>query len=119
LIDSVVLRNVAALHTIVFVVLALAALQAILSFGQGFWVGVLGERVVVYLRIHLYSHLQHLPLRFFQDNRTGELLSRLTNDVTRVQAAVTTNIISMTQNLLTLLLGLVIVITGPDTLLAK
>ncbi len=56
---------------------------------------------------------------FFQDNSTGELLSRLTNDVTRVQAAVTTNIISIVQNVITLLLGLGIVITGPDTLLAK
>jgi subfamily B ATP-binding cassette protein MsbA len=119
LIDSVMLRNLSALHTIVFAVLALAALQALLTFGQGFWVGALGERMVVHLRIHLYSYLQHLPLRFFQDNRTGELLSRLTNDVTRVQAAVTTNIISMAQNLLTLLLGLAIVIVGPDTLLAK
>jgi subfamily B ATP-binding cassette protein MsbA len=79
----------------------------------------LGERIVIKLRIQLYSHLQHLPLSFFQDNQTGELLSRLTNDVTRVQAAVTTNIISIVQNVITLLLGLTIVITGPDRLLAQ
>ena len=119
IIDSVVTRNVTALHTIVFFLLALAVLQSILNFGQGFWMGALGERIVIKLRIQLYSHLQHLPLSFFQDNRTGELLSRLTNDVTRVQAAVTTNIISIVQNVITLLLGLAIVITGPDTLLAK
>src|SRR5258708_3518752 len=119
IIDSVVTRNVTALHTIVFFVLALAVLQSILNFGEGFWMSALGERIVINLRIQLYSHLQHLPLSFFQDNRTGELLSRLTNDVTRVQAAVTTNIISILQNVITLLLGLAIVITGPDTLLAK
>jgi subfamily B ATP-binding cassette protein MsbA len=119
IIDSVVTRNFTALHTIVFFLLALAVLQSILNFGQGFWMSALGERIVIKLRIQLYSHLQHLPLSFFQDNRTGELLSRLTNDVTRVQAAVTTNIISIVQNVITLLLGLAIVITGPDTLLAK
>jgi subfamily B ATP-binding cassette protein MsbA len=119
IIDSVVTRNVMALHSIVFALLALAALQALFTFGQGFWMNALGERIVIDLRIQLYSHLQHLPLRFFQNNRTGELLSRMTNDVTRVQAAVTTNLISMVQNIFTLLLGLAIVITGPETLLAK
>jgi len=119
IIDSVVTRNATALHTIVFFLLGLAVLQSILSFGQSFWMSVLGERIVIKLRIQLYSHLQQLPLSFFQDNSTGELLSRMTNDVTRVQAAVTTNIISIVQNVITLLLGLGIVITGPDTLLAK
>lgn len=119
IIDSVVAGNLTALHSIVGTILALAAVQALFTFGQGFWMNALGERIVVDLRIRLYSHLQHLPLGFFQDNRTGELLSRLTNDVTRVQAAVTTNIISMVQNILTLLLGLAIVVVGPETLLAK
>lgn len=119
IIDSVVTRNVTALHTIVFFLLGLAVLQSILSFGQGFWMSALGERIIIKLRIQLYSHLQYLPLSFFQDNRTGELLSRLTNDVTRVQAAVTTNIISIVQNIITLLLGLAIVITGPATWLSR
>ena len=119
IIDSVVAKNVAALHTVVFSLLGLAVLQAGLNFGQSFWMSVLGERIVIALRIQIYSHLQHLPLDFFQENRTGELLSRLTNDVTRVQAAVTSNLISMVQNIITLLLGLAIVITGPDTLLAR
>jgi subfamily B ATP-binding cassette protein MsbA len=118
-IDSVVVGNVTALHSIVITLLALAAVQALFTFAQGFWMNALGERIVIDLRVQLYSHLQHLPLSFFQDNRTGELLSRLTNDVTRVQAAVTTNLISMVQNIMTLLLGLAIVITGPETLLAK
>jgi subfamily B ATP-binding cassette protein MsbA len=118
-IDSVVASNVTALHSVVVTLLALAALQALFTFGQGFWMNALGERIVIDLRIRLYSHLQHLPLSFFQDNRTGELLSRLTNDVTRVQAAVTTNLITMVQNVLTLLLGLAIVISGPEMWLAK
>ena len=119
IIDSVIAGNITALHSLVVTVLALAAVQALFTFGQGFWMNALGEQIVIDLRIQLYSHLQHLPLRFFQDNRTGELLSRLTNDVTRVQAAVTSNLVSMVQNVLTLLLGLAIVITGPETLLAK
>ena len=119
IIDSVAAGNLAAPHALVIMVLALAAVQALFTFGQTFWMNALGERIVIDLRLLLYSHLQHLPLRFFQENQTGDLLSRLTNDVTRVQAAVTTNLISMVQNVLTLLFGLAIVITGPETLLAR
>jgi subfamily B ATP-binding cassette protein MsbA len=119
LIDSVVKSDAAALRTIIFFVLGMAVFQALFSFVQNFWMGLLGERVVIKLRIQLYSHLQHLPLSFFQENRTGELLSRLTNDVSRVQSAVTSNIITIAQNVITLLLGLFIVIAGPDTLLAQ
>src|SRR5581483_4227540 len=79
IIDSVVVGNLAALHSLVVALLALAAVQALFTFGQGFWMNALGERIVIDLRIQLYCHLQHLPLSFFQDNRTGELLSRLTN----------------------------------------
>jgi len=53
IIDSVVTGNVTALHTVVFFLLGLAVLQAILSFGQGFWMGALGERIVITLRIQL------------------------------------------------------------------
>src|SRR5262252_1067036 len=47
IIDSVVTRNVAALHTIVFSLLGLAVLQAILNFGQNFWMSSLGERIII------------------------------------------------------------------------
>ncbi len=119
IIDSVVAKNISALHTIIFLLLGLAVTQALLSFGQGYWITAIGEKIVIELRIQLYSHLQRLPLSFFQNNSTGELLSRLTNDVTLVRTAATSNIITMVQNLMTLLLGLGIIIAGPETLLAK
>jgi hypothetical protein len=51
--ESVMQRNVAVLHTIVFAVLALAAFQSLLTCGQEFGVGALGEQIIVQLRIQL------------------------------------------------------------------
>ena len=78
----------------------------------------IGEKVVIELRIRLFSHLQKLPLSFFQENRTGELLSRLTNDVSLIRGAITNNLISFIQSLITLVLGLAVIIGGPNTILA-
>jgi ATP-binding cassette, subfamily B, bacterial MsbA len=119
IIDSITVdKNIVALRDIIFLILGLAITQAVLSYWQYFWLSAIEERVVVDLRIKLYSHLQKLPLGFFQENRTGELLSRLTNDVTLVRDGATNNLTSFIQNLLTLVIGLVIVIVGPNTLLA-
>jgi len=119
IIDSVIQKNQDALHSIIFTLIALALVQGIVGFIQSFWTTAVGERVLVDLRTKVYGHLQQLPLSFFQDNRTGELLSRLTNDVTLVRGTITGDVVSLAQNLITLLLGVVIVIAGPDALLAQ
>jgi ATP-binding cassette, subfamily B, bacterial len=45
------------------------------------------------LRVALYAHLQRLPLRFFIHTKTGELMSRLNNDVVGAQNAISTTIV--------------------------
>lgn len=118
IIDSVIKKNMSALHSIIFLLLGTSIAQALIGFLQNYWMTNIGEKIVIELRIRLFSHLQKLPLTFFQDNRTGELLSRLTNDVSLVRGAVTNNLISFIQSLITLLLGLVVIIGGPNTILA-
>ena len=51
---------------------------------------LVGQRVMFDLRTGLYAHLQRMSLRFFTENRTGEILSRITADVSGVQELVTT-----------------------------
>jgi len=118
-IDSVIQRDVPALQSIILFLVGIAALQGSISFIQTYWTTVVGERLLVDLRTKVYKHLQHLPLSFFLDNKTGELLSRLTNDVTLIRSTLTSNLLGLAQNFITLALGLVIVIAGPDTLLAQ
>ncbi len=83
--------------------LGLFALQAVLGAAGGYLLDWTGERVVADLRTRLYAHLHRLGLRFFAETRTGEITSRLTNDVSKVQTAVTDDL----QQVLTLSLTLV------------
>ncbi len=64
-------------------------IQTLLSFAHNYLSGAVGQRVLADLRVGLFSHLQSLSLHFFLRRRTGELLSRLTNDLAEVQTLAT------------------------------
>ena len=69
--------------------LILFGIQAVVSFGGSYLLQWTGERIVADLRQRLYRHIHRLSLRFFANTRTGDLTSRLTNDVGSVRDAVT------------------------------
>ena len=69
--------------------LLLFVLQSLLSFVSHYLVEWVGERVVADVRQEVYTHLHRLGLRFFSDQRLGDLTSRLTNDVGAIRSAVT------------------------------
>jgi ATP-binding cassette, subfamily B, bacterial len=64
-------------------------ISGLIGVGQSYLNNVIGQRVMQDLRNALYAHLQRLPLRFFTETRTGEIQSRLANDVGGVQSVVT------------------------------
>ena len=86
------------LNRVIGLLLGLFLLQAVFGFGQSYLLGWVGERVVANLREMLYAHLQNMPLRFFAGTRTGELFSRLGNDVSTIQNAVTDTLLSLLSN---------------------
>jgi ATP-binding cassette subfamily B protein len=77
----------------------------IVSSGIGVWQSylsnVVGQRVMDDLRLALYTHLQWMPLRFFTETRTGEIQSRIGNDVNGVQSVVTDTAASLLANFAT------------------
>ncbi len=68
---------------------------------QAFLSNVVGQRVMNDLRLALYRHLQWMPLRFFTETRTGEIQSRIANDVGGVQSVVTDTAASVLSNFAT------------------
>ncbi len=58
----------------------------------------IGEGVIYDLRVSLYGHLQLMSLRFFTHTKTGELMSRLNNDVIDAQRAISTTIVDLVTN---------------------
>ena len=73
------------------------------SSAQTYFTGWVGERILTDLRQRLFSHLQGLSLGFYERNRAGAVISRLTNDVEALDRLVTEGVTSLVQNTLTLL----------------
>jgi ATP-binding cassette subfamily B protein len=84
-----------------FLVAALAAL--VLSSANTYLTGWVGERMLADLRNRLFRHLERLSMGFYERNRTGVIVSRITNDVEALDQLVTDGVTSLVQN--TLLLG--------------
>ena len=100
---------------VVFVAAALAAFG--LSVLQTYLTGWVGERALADLRIRLFDHLQRLSLGYFERNRTGAIISRITNDVEALDTLITDGVTSLVQNLM-LLLGTAAVLFVLDWRLA-
>ena len=90
--------------------IVLFLIQAVVSFSGNYLIEWTGERVVADLRQRVYQHLHRLTLRFFGDNRTGDLTSRLTNDVSSVRNAVTTALADMLTQSLSLIGSVVLMV---------
>jgi subfamily B ATP-binding cassette protein MsbA len=85
------LHDYGRLNQFVLLLVGLFVVMAAGAFLQGYFLSAIGERVVYDLRTQLYRRLTTLSLDFFSQHRTGELVSRLSSDVTLVRALVTTN----------------------------
>lgn len=84
-------------------------LQAIFNFLQSYLLAEIGERIVLDLRTALYSHLQRLSLDFYATRRVGDLVSRLSSDVTQMRTMLTSNLTSLLSQVVTLVGSIVIV----------
>jgi ABC-type multidrug transport system fused ATPase/permease subunit len=95
--------DVDALTWIVALFLLAGVATFVLSGLQTYFTGWVGERALADLRDRLFRHLQRLSLGFYERNRTGVIISRITNDVEALDQLVTDGVTSLVQN--TLLLG--------------
>ena len=73
----------------VAVMIIVPIITGLIGVGQTYLNTHIGQNVMRDLRNRLYTHLQRMPLKFFTDTRTGEIQSRLSNDVGGVQSVVT------------------------------
>ena len=78
-------------------------LQSIASFVHRLSLAYVGENAVVDIRVQIYGHLQALSLRFFGDFRTGEIVSRITNDTSMLQSAITDDLVALLRQAITLI----------------
>jgi ATP-binding cassette subfamily B protein len=99
--DAIGKGNVTLLIIYVVIMFVTPIVSGIIGVGQSYLNNRIGQSVMRDFRNRLYSHLQSMSLRFFTSTRTGEIQSRLSNDVGGVQGVVTNTATSIVSNLST------------------
>jgi len=100
--------------TLVLVVMAFllsAVIVWAMTYLQTYLVGWVGQRALADLRIRIFTHLQSLPIGFYESRPAGVLISRMTNDVEALDSLVTDSVVTLFQSGLTLVGTVAILIT--------
>src|SRR6202050_3697216 len=95
--------NLTLLEVLVTIMIGITIVTGAIGVLQTYVTNRVGQRVMEELRNRLYEHLQGMSLRFFTGTRTGEIQSRLTNDVGGIQSVVTDTATSVVANVSTAL----------------
>ena len=100
--DVFVAKDATMLGLIPFFLIAVFTLKGVGQYIQTYYMSFIGLDVVRKLRNNLVSHLTYQDMAFFQKIHTGEILSRVTNDITRIQNVVTNMIPNFIRESLTI-----------------
>ena len=104
-------HNVSRLIWLTLAMIGIPLVNALIGTGQRYLSATIGEHLIADLRSALFNHLQGMSLRFFTHAKTGELMSRLNNDVIGAQDALTGTFISLITNVITVISTLGIMLT--------
>jgi subfamily B ATP-binding cassette protein MsbA len=110
-------RNTTQLLLFPLVIVGLYVLRGVLFYGHSYFMRSIGQRVIRDLRNQLLAHIQGMPLPYLHEHHTGTWLSRMINDVTLIERAVTSAVNDLMRQGLTML-GLIAVAFYRDWLLA-
>ena len=112
LLDSVTkAKSFAPLNNLALLLGGVFLLQAAFSFVQSYILAYIGEHIVYDLRTSLYGHLQRLSLDFYANRRVGDVVSRLSSDVTQMRTMLTSNLTTLLSQAVSLVGAIVIVLT--------
>lgn len=115
--DIFIAQNGAMLKIVTFVVLGVSLVRGVAVLCKEYLMNNVGQSIITSLRNELYGTIQDLSLSFFQKERTGVLMSRITNDVTLIQSMVSTSVTAAIEHVFTIV-GLTAVILYRDWKLA-
>ena len=77
-------RNLRLLLTWAFILLLIYLFKALMNFIIGYWGHIVGVRIQADLRRDLFNHLETLPISYYDENKTGTIMSRIINDLQEV-----------------------------------
>ena len=92
-------------------IIAVAVVKGLSSFGQVFFMSYVGQGAVRDIRKRLYEHVLNMPISFFNNNPTGKLISRLTNDVNLLESATADSLATILKQCLTIIVLAAVIIS--------
>jgi len=95
---------------VVIILIGLAVAGSVIGYVRSLIMMYLGNRVVFDIRQRLFRHLQRLSMRYFERNSSGRIMARVLYDVDAVQSVLSSGVVDMLSNLVTLLVVFVIMI---------
>jgi ATP-binding cassette subfamily B protein len=101
-------RNGSLLNWLVAGMIGVPLVSGLVGVWQSYLVNTMGQTVMFDLRNEMYAHLLRQSLRFFTDTKSGEIISRIQNDVGGVQGVVTGTLVSLVTN--TLVFGTTLIV---------
>jgi ATP-binding cassette subfamily B protein len=101
-------------------VLVIAVIGALCSYAEKYYTTNVGQWVMHELRQRVYFHLQRLSVAYYDENRTGDLISRVTSDIDAIQSFISSGLLDAVVNVLTLvgMIGIMLYINWRFTLIA-
>jgi ATP-binding cassette subfamily B protein len=104
-------RNASRLNLLALGIVAVPLLTGLIGVAQSYFSTSVGEGIICDLRRAVYAHLHRMGMRFFTNTKTGEIMSRLTNDVNGAQQAVTGTLITLITNMIAIVSTLVLMVS--------
>ena len=101
-------ENLQMIAVLAFGMMAIPLINGVIGVLQRWLNSKIGEGVIYDLRLDLYKHMQNMSLRFFTETRTGEIMSRLNNDVIGAQRAISETAVNFISNLVRVIATLAI-----------
>lgn len=98
------------LNNIAFILIGILAIQSFFSFFRVYFFAQVSERGLADVRKTLYHKFMDLPMTFYDNRRTGELVSRITSDVALLQDTFSVTLAEFIRQILTLLVGIVFIV---------
>ena len=104
-----VLKNAELLNGLARDLIIIILFQAVFAVIHNYILGFVGHRMITDFRIEFFSHIQTLSLKFFYQRRVGEILSRMSNDLSVIQNALVTIPVGILRQSITLIGALAII----------
>ena len=93
------------------IIILVAFIKGLSFFWQAYFMGYVGQKMVADIRLHLYQHILNLPISYLSKSSTGQLMSRMTNDVGMLQNTAANSVATILRESFSIIVLAIVVIT--------